>query len=360
MSTQTNSINHQATTTTTTTLASVDVSSPTSPIHKAISIAVGEFTINEIETCIISVTLTKHHNPIAKPIQQPQHHDTIESTIQQQQHEAIKPPPPSSYHPKTKKHTTKKNPTKKRQAILGQLLDEEILLQQQFPNLTKETRRRFLIARHGDADATILKLQLYCDWLTLHGFHAGGKEEEEEDVWGKAATLALLQTKEELTKNISLPCLVYFNSTLIDLQNTKTIQVLPSKLNPSLVTPSTYAQTLSLYLQYTLDAHSMEQISVFVDLRSREGWYNPTPSSCLSLLKEVAKLLGTHHPERLKRCIVFPLPKASVYVWNTVVKYFLDGNTAKKFVILGGGGKELGEYFSGEVLDALEDNRRLF
>jgi hypothetical protein len=46
--------------------------------------------------------------------------------------------------------------------------------------------------------------------------------------------------------------------------------------------------------------------------------------------------LERNFPERLSKCILYPLPSAATILWK-MVRIFLDPNTASKIVIIGGG-----------------------
>jgi hypothetical protein len=80
----------------------------------------------------------------------------------------------------------------------------------------------------------------------------------------------------------------------------------------------------------------MEKIVVSVDIRAGSGWPNPHVKKIVPFIKNVVSLLERNFPERLSKCILYPLPSAATILWK-MVRIFLDPNTASKIVIIGGG-----------------------
>jgi hypothetical protein len=108
---------------------------------------------------------------------------------------------------------------------------------------------------------------------------------------------------------------------------TRIIHVLPAQLDPKLAAPATYALAVTIFLELALDKSSMENITVVLDVRAGTGWANLSPFLLLPFIKIVALILNTHFPERLAKLVLFPLPRAATFLFNTA-KMCLDQDAA--------------------------------
>jgi hypothetical protein len=96
---------------------------------------------------------------------------------------------------------------------------------------------------------------------------------------------------------------------------------------------------MSTWLDNSLDRTSDEKITLLVDVRPKNGWPNPTPTSLLPLIRGLSKVFGANNPERLEACVIYPMPWYVMAVW-ALVKVFLDPKTASKIVFLAGSSYE--------------------
>ena len=116
------------------------------------------------------------------------------------------------------------------------------------------------------------------------------------------------------------------------------LQLLPAQMNPHLASDETYTLCIAFYLEQKLSRHSMEKITISIDVRSGKGWHNPKFSTMLPFIRKITTCLERNFPERMGKCIVFPMPRVAVMLWRGVVVKFLDANTANKISIISSGG----------------------
>jgi hypothetical protein len=85
----------------------------------------------------------------------------------------------------------------------------------------------------------------------------------------------------------------------------------------------------------------------------------------VSTIKAASSTLSKYHPERLHRCIIYPVPKIGVIFWN-FLKPFLDKSITDNIVMLPGPScgrhapiprEEMKEYLNEAVIDVLEARR---
>lgn len=145
---------------------------------------------------------------------------------------------------------------------------------------------------------------------------------------------------------------------------TRILHILPSRLDLSIASASTYSLAAALYIDRRMSRLTTEKISLFCDVRGGRGYANPTPWSLLPFVQSTASLLGSHYPERLERLVLYPMPTTAIWVWNAAKKC-LDPNTASKVVVIGSGeGSDsktlLMQFIDEDHLAKLEMRRRSF
>lgn len=186
--------------------------------------------------------------------------------------------------------------------------EEEKKLSVRYPQSTPAERRRFLKARNNDLENASEMLKHYLEWMREHSLEKVIDKKDGStnlDVWNQVCKYALSKipptsSSEPIT---TLPCLVYYpENGSEEVWQTKNginiFQVLAARIDTTSVDPETYALAVALYLIQITDRESMEQYCVVLDVRSGEGWANPTPYSCFSVMKAVSKLCNDCVPER--------------------------------------------------------------
>lgn len=193
------------------------------------------------------------------------------------------------------------------------------------PESTLAERRRFLKARKGVIKAASAQLGSYLEWRSqnkIDEFFPSTFTMDEED-WALAARGAMeiannsgkSQTHERLLPRIVS---VYGgNDGLVLCRNgARIVHVLPSQLDTTIAPAKTYALALAMYLDRKLNRKHTEKVTVVIDIRSGKGWPNPSSVSLVPFIKLVVGSLNSYFPERLSRCILFPLPMTATVIFN--------------------------------------------
>jgi hypothetical protein len=257
-------------------------------------------------------------------------------------------------------------------------MTEEEILGKLHPDATKAECKRFLRARDGDVEAASIKLTAYLEWRNIHMLDQknnfdNSKVDSQEDLnrWRQVAEGAVAMSGRTTKEKRPLPRLVSIHESDIDCEEamlardgTRVVQVLPAQLDQRLAVPSTYALAVAMYLDSILDRNSEECITVVIDVRGGNGWANPRPTAVIPFIKTVSRLLADNFPERLKTCILFPLPRAANVLWN-LIKGFLDPDTVNKIKIVTGAAwnhspppnRQLIKFMDEKLLLVLEERR---
>jgi hypothetical protein len=207
------------------------------------------------------------------------------------------------------------------------------------PNSTPEERQRFVSSALGNTTNAIKKLKYYLDWRNKYC-----KEESTDTdmMWVWSCQRAIqLSNDETASIDTKLPCVLFIHD-YIDANSTtkRCAQVLPARVDTNLANATTYALALAIYLDQTLNRNSFEKLTLAVDVRAGKGWANISAFKLLPFIQGVTKLLIDLHPERLERCIIFPVPGIAVGIWRAV-KPFLDKETSGRvFIVAGPAGLE--------------------
>ncbi|CAJ1945045.1 unnamed protein product [Cylindrotheca closterium] len=119
-----------------------------------------------------------------------------------------------------------------------------------------------------------------------------------------------------------------------------------------------------MYLDRKLDRSCTEKVTVVIDIRAGQGWSNPSSVSIVPFIKLVVGLLNTYFPERLSRCILYPLPFTATLLFNKA-KDYLDPDTAAKIQVCSGAGsvqspvpEKVCEFIGPKAIECMEDRRR--
>ncbi|KAL3793895.1 hypothetical protein ACHAWO_013404 [Cyclotella atomus] len=229
------------------------------------------------------------------------------------------------------------------------------------PTSTPEERQRFLSSALGNTTNAIKKLKHYLDWRSKYC-----KEETiDADIWVWSCQRAIQLSKDETASiDTKLPCVLFMHE-YTEANNTikRCAQVLPARVDTNLANATTYALALAIYLDQTLKRNSFEKLTLAVDVRAGKGWANISAFKLLPFIQGVTKLLIDLHPERLERCIIFPVPGIAVGIWRAA-KPFLDKETSGRvFIVAGPAGLEDGlpkkvpEVLGSELVEKSEKTR---
>ena len=244
------------------------------------------------------------------------------------------------------------------------------------PESTLAERKRFLKARKNVVKAASAQLGTYLEWREtnrIEEFFSSTFTNDEAD-WANAARGAMEITNSSgghIHQGKLLPRIVsVFEDEQTDLvvcnNGARVVHVLPCQLDSTLAAPSTYALAVAMYLDRKLDRKFTEKVTVVIDIRSGTGWSNPSSVAIVPFIKLVVGLLNTYFPERLSRCILYPLPYTATLLFNQA-KNYLDPDTAAKIQVCSGAGstnspipKEVFSFIDKPAMSYMEERRKSF
>eukprot|EP00536_Pseudo-nitzschia_multiseries_P005394 jgi/Psemu1/190483/e_gw1.101.133.1 len=240
------------------------------------------------------------------------------------------------------------------------------------PNSTLAERRRFLKARKGVIKAASAQLGSYIQWRSankIDEFFPSTFTTDDED-WALAArgALEIANTSASPADQKVLPRIVSVyggeDGLVLCRNGARIVHVLPSQLDTTIAPSTTYALALAMYLDRKLDRNHTEKVTVVIDIRSGGGWPNPSSVSLVPFIKLVVGSLNSYFPERLSRCILFPLPMTATVLFNKA-KAYLDPDTATKIQVCSGAGSvnskvptKVKQFIDEKSIDAMERRRK--
>ena len=245
-----------------------------------------------------------------------------------------------------------------------------------FPREATEAEvARFVRARKGDLTAGAEQLRHYLHWHKLHesaaGYGADSTRMADESLsqydWRVASSVAqVMEGDLQVENTVPLPCVVFLNNeatSIRSLDGTRICQHLPARIT-HLASGQVYAQALAIYLDRRLSRQREEKFDVFIDTRPGEGWGNISAYHLVPFIRHASKLLNDLQPERLQKAVVFPVPSVCAFIWNRMIKPWMDPVTADKIVLVGGSArmdsklpKSMQKIASEEALAHLERRR---
>jgi hypothetical protein len=151
---------------------------------------------------------------------------------------------------------------------------------------------------------------------------------------------------------------------ITDMKGNKILCVLPAMIDKKTVPAETYGIALSFYFDHMFDRDSEEKVTVLLDVRSGRGWPNVLAIYMINYVRQLAKMLQCHLPERLERMVVFPVPRAALGVW-AAMKWAFHTDVMDKIVLFPGPAETgsplpkqyLQDYVEDAILDFVEEQR---
>ena len=228
------------------------------------------------------------------------------------------------------------------------------------PASTPAERQRFLSNGLGNTTIAIKKLKQYLDWRSKYCTDG----QADGDSWEYSCRRAIqLSVEETATIDTKLPCVLFIHEYSEAGTIKRCAQVLPARVDTNLANATTYALAIAIYLDQILDRAACERLTLAVDVRAGKGWANISAFKLLPFIQGVTKVLTEKHPERLERCIIFPVPGIAVGIWKAV-KPFLDKETSGRvFIVAGPAGledglpKKVDDLLCGELIEKSEKTR---
>jgi len=244
------------------------------------------------------------------------------------------------------------------------------ILQEKCPKATPGECQRFLTARKGKVDGAVAQLSAFLTWVETHELESRDVKSEDldadEKIWQHASKIALLHAKKEVIKLPQLTRVHIHHETREEVRadGTRIVYVIPAKMNKKLADGHTYGLNLALYLHFLLERNSMEKLTILLDVRGGDGWPNPSAYGLMPFIRSTVTHLNNLFPERLGRCVLYPVPTLSLYLWE-MAKVFIDKDTVKKIVLFNSypklenspPNKQIAEYVDDSVVRLLEQAR---
>jgi hypothetical protein len=240
------------------------------------------------------------------------------------------------------------------------------------PLATEEECKRFFAACKQDTGRAQTKLEAYLQWNQDHaeieetlGLDSNPKSDEED--WKIASQVAMIACNEKSGASLARIARVYSDDTgapICDREGHRMLHIMPGQIDGKEAYPATYALALALFINRKLDRSSSEKITVMIDVRGRKGWANIHPCRQLPFIQSVTKLLLAMFPERLHRCLLFPVPSSGMWIWN-LCKVWIDPLTVSKINLLAGEARivssppfaQMEAFMTPEIAQMVEDQR---
>ena len=251
--------------------------------------------------------------------------------------------------------------------------DKDIALEKACPDATAMERQRFLTARGGSLSGAKRSLAHYVQWVhkleetaRQYSIQRATTGNRDVDIWNEACAIALKARHEPL--ETTLPQVIRTHriegSDVTDLQGYRIFHIIPAQMDDKLATTSTYSLATAVYINLHLDREEGERVTVCMDVRAGRGWPNIHALRLIPFMQQTTTLLLRLFPERLHRCILYPVPSSFLWVWGMVSKV-IDPLTKDKICLLSGPNKivapppfdQMYEYMEESVAKLLEDSR---
>lgn len=228
-------------------------------------------------------------------------------------------------------------------------------LEEKCPTATNEERIRFLRGRESVSGACD-KLNDYLVWRKVFKLDeeesSTAEEMADEQLWRHSCSKALMAAAddpEDVKKSIRkrrstyvklLPrfARVYKDGAGITLKGNDgniIVHLLPAMVDKSLASAKYYGLSLAFYLDNMFDRASLDMATLMIDVRPGEGWPNLSANKMVSFIKAIAHTLLEYFPERLYKCLVYPIPGLAKYLFN-LVKPSLGKAVSDNVVLISG------------------------
>jgi hypothetical protein len=254
--------------------------------------------------------------------------------------------------------------------------DLELELEKQCPQSTLSERRRFLVACKYSIPRASDQLNHYLEWhhqyhdiQSTGNFYIRPTKDRDYDIWVESCLVAMTGNEEKVT-NIVLPRVIrsyshpmssnhsiiqqtqqdhlptttrittqhrddHHHHQVTDQDGHRIFHIIPGMMDDKLASLSTYALAVALYLDRQVDRHSMDTVTFCMDVRGGRGWPNVHALKLVPFMKNSLKFLLPLFPERLHKCVVYPLPSAFFFLWRMISKC-MDAETAAKICVVSG------------------------
>jgi hypothetical protein len=252
--------------------------------------------------------------------------------------------------------------------------DQHLRLEEKVPDATATERQRFLKSNKGKVDGAADALSKYIKWNKHHeaiakelNIEPPSKKDSDVDYWKAACAVAISAKGEDCTETLPRVIRVHQledGSDMCDATGHRIFQLTPANMDDKLVKTTTYALAVALYLNRRCDRNALERITVCIDVRAGKGLPNIHAARLIPFMTDTTRLLLDLFPERLHRCLLYPVPTQFTWIWN-IIKKAIHPLTRDKICPLSGANKiespppreQMLEHMSEEAADRLEKER---
>lgn len=264
-----------------------------------------------------------------------------------------------------------------------------LVLETQCPLSTDSERQRFLKSCNGNTEKAAKRLRKYLHWRAQHVKDIAEKQQEASEEnddeadwkWAVCAALEFLDLDEKNGKRgnkrksprsqtNSIPQIVMLHTDqetglpVTECDGRLLFHVLPAQIDQKLTSSGIYELTIALYLESKLDRECLQQGTLLFDVRPGVGFANPPALLLMPFIKSISKYLNQRFPERLYRCILYPLPRPALWLWH-IASGLLDDNVVDRIKLVAGEAaidapppnEDLAEYIDESVLEQVESAR---
>ena len=158
------------------------------------------------------------------------------------------------------------------------------------------------------------------------------------DDWNVSCAIAMKASNEECTETLPRVIRTYRNkdgSYICDRRGHRIFHIIPAQMDERLVNTSTYALATSIYINRKLDRGSLMKITVCMDARAGKGWRNIHAARLIPFMKQTTQLLLSLFPQRLNKCLVYPVPYAFMFIWR-IMQQCMEPETSEKISLCRG------------------------
>ena len=121
---------------------------------------------------------------------------------------------------------------------------------------------------------------------------------------------------------------------------------------------------IALYLERKFDRDNLQKGTLLIDVRPGVGFPNTSALLLMPFIQRSSKYLNKLFPERLHSCIVYPLPRPALWLWN-MASAMIDKDVVDRIQLIAGAdaidapppNKDLAEYIDESVLEQVESAR---
>jgi len=140
--------------------------------------------------------------------------------------------------------------------------------------------------------------------------------------------------------------------------------VLPAQIDRKLVSSGIYELAIALYLDRKLGRDCLRKGTLLLDVRPGKGFANSPALLLMPFIQSISKYLNQRFPERLYRCILYPLPRPALWLWN-MASAMMDQDVVDRVKLIAGAdtvdapppNEDLAEFIDESVLEQVESAR---